>query len=139
MGAICPARGGGAALALRFADTEAMRFHIDEIARHVAEGAHAVLLLDRAGWHTKNALKWPAKIKPILLPSRSPELNPVEQVWQLLRADFLSNRVFETYDEIIAASYEAWNKLVRYPSPSNPSAYEIGHTSVSQEGCWYFL
>ena len=51
-GAICPARGTGAALALPFADTEAMQLHLDEISRHVAPGAHAVLLLDRAGWHT---------------------------------------------------------------------------------------
>ena len=51
-GAICPARGNGAALALPFADTEAMQLHLDEISRHVAPGAHAVLLLDRAGWHT---------------------------------------------------------------------------------------
>lgn len=92
-----------------------MQLHIDEIARHVAKGAHAVLLLDRAGWHTTSALTWPANITPILLPSRSPELNPVEQVWQFLRANFLSNRVFETYDEIIAAACEAWNRLVAIP------------------------
>jgi DDE superfamily endonuclease len=114
-GAICPARGVGAGLALPFADTEAMQFHIDEIASHVAKGAHAVLLLDRAGWHTTGVLKWPANITPILLPSRSPELNPVEQIWQYLRANFLSNRVFETYDEIIAAACEAWNRLVALP------------------------
>ncbi len=40
-GAICPARGVGAALALPYADTEAMQLHLDEISRHVAEGAHA--------------------------------------------------------------------------------------------------
>jgi hypothetical protein len=50
-GAICPARGTGAALALPFADTEAMQLHLGEISRRVAKGAHAVLLLDRAGWH----------------------------------------------------------------------------------------
>jgi transposase len=98
-----------------FADTEAMQFHIDEIASHVAKGAHAVLLMDRAGWHTTGALNWPANITPLLLPSRSPELNPVEQIWQYLRANFLSNRVFETYDEIITAACEAWNRLVARP------------------------
>jgi hypothetical protein len=114
-GAICPARGVGAALALPFADTEAMQFHIDEIARHVARGAHAVLLLDRAGWHTTGALVWPRNITPILLPSRSPEMNPVENVWQFLRANYLSNRVFETYDDIIDAACEAWKSLVAQP------------------------
>jgi hypothetical protein len=79
-GAICPARGVGAGLALPFADTDAMQLHLDEISLHVARDAHAVLLLDRAGWHTTGNLVWPRNITPILLPSRSPELNPVEQV-----------------------------------------------------------
>lgn len=114
-GAICPVRGVGAGLALPFADTEAMQLHIEEIALHVAKGAHAVLLLDRAGWHITGNLRWPSNITPILLPSRSPELNPVEQIWQFLRANFLSNRVFETYDEIIDAACEAWRKLIALP------------------------
>ena len=97
------------------ADTEAMQLHLDEISRHVAEGAHAVLLLDRAGWHTTGKLDVPANITPILLPSRAPELNPVENVWQYLRANWLSNRVFEIYDAIIDAACEAWMKLIPMP------------------------
>ena len=97
-GAICPARGKGAALALP-----------------VADGAHAVLLLDRAGWHTTGKLRMPANITPILLPSRAPELNPVENIWQYMRANWLSNRVFETYDAIIDAACEAWRKLIAQP------------------------
>ena len=93
-----------------------MQLHIDEIALHVAKGAHAVLLLDRAGWHTTGNLRWPANVTPVLLPSRSPELNPVEQVWQFLRANFLSNRVFETYEEIIDAACDAWNRLIALPA-----------------------
>ncbi len=115
-GAICPARGVGAALALPFADTEMMQLHIDEIALNVARGAHAVLLLDRAGWHIAGDLKWPENITPILLPSRSPELNPVEQIWQFLRDNFLSNRVFETYGDIIDAACDAWQRLVALPA-----------------------
>lgn len=114
-GAICPARGVGAALAMPFANTQAMQAHLDEIGRTVARGAHAVLLLDRPGWHTTEKLTIPNNLTMILLPSRSPELNPVENIWQFLRANWLSNRVFETYDEIIAAACEAWNKLTALP------------------------
>ena len=114
-GAICPARGVGAALALPYADTEAMQLHLDEISRHVAEGAHAVLLLDRAGWHTTGALDVPKNITPIFLPSRAPELNPVENVWQYLRSNWLSNRVFDSYDATIDAACEAWQKLIALP------------------------
>ncbi len=64
-GAICPARGVGAALALPYADTDMMQLHLDEISSNVAAGAHAVLLLDRAGWHTTGKLDMPANITPI--------------------------------------------------------------------------
>ena len=115
-GAICPARGVGAALAMPFADTHAMQAHLDEIARTVARGAHAVLLLDRAGWHTTAKLVVPANISLIFLPSRAPELNPVENVWQYLRANWLSNRVFDAYNDIIDAACDAWNRLVAQPN-----------------------
>jgi transposase len=98
-----------------FVETEAMQEHLREISTHVARGAHAVLLLDRAGWHTTRRLDVPRNITLIFLPSRSPELNPVEQIWQYIRANWLSNRVFETYDEIIDAACDAWNRLVKQP------------------------
>jgi transposase len=89
-----------------------MQLHLDEISRHVAKRAHAVLLLDRAGWHTTEKLDVPKNMTLIFLPSRSPELNPVENIWQYLRQNWLSNRVFDTYDAIIDAACDAWRKLV---------------------------
>ena len=78
-GAVCPARGVGAALVMPYADTEAMQLHLDEISRTVRRRAHAVLLLDRAGWHTTSDLVVPGNIKPgVASPPRSPELNPPE-------------------------------------------------------------
>jgi transposase len=92
-----------------------MQLHLNEISRHVEDGAHAVLLLDRAGWHTTGKLSIPKNITPILLPSRSPELNPVENVWQYLRQNWLSNRVFENYDAIIDAACDAWRRFIAQP------------------------
>lgn len=97
------------------ANTRAMQLHLKEISRAVARRAHAVLLMDRAGWHTSARLKVPRNITIVLLPSRSPELNPVENVWQYLRQNWLSNRVFETYDAILEAGCEAWNRLIAEP------------------------
>ena len=114
-GAICPARGTGAALAMPYADTQAMQLHLNEISRTVATRAHAVLLLDRAGWHTTGSLDVPKNMTLIFLPSRAPELNPVENVWQYLRQNWLSNRVFNTYEAILEAACEAWNKLMAQP------------------------
>ena len=44
---------------LPWADAQAMQMHVDEISRHVARKAHAVVLMDRAGWHTTGKLKGP--------------------------------------------------------------------------------
>ena len=114
-GAICPALGKGAALMLPYANTQAMQMHLDEISRHVARKAHAVVLMDRAGWHTTGKLNVPKNITIILLPSRSPELNPVENIWQYIRANWLSNRIFKDYDAILDAGCEAWNRLIGQP------------------------
>ncbi len=111
-GAVCPARDTGAALVLPYADTWAMQRHLDEISRHVAPGAHAVLVLDKAGWHTTGKLTAPPNISLLPLPSKSPELNPTENIWQHLRQTWLSNRVFASYEAIVAACCEAWNKLI---------------------------
>ena len=70
---------------------------------------------DRAGWHSTDKLKVPKNLTIILLPSRSPELSPVENIWQYLRQNWLSNRVFEDYDDIIEAGCQAWNKLINQP------------------------
>jgi transposase len=101
-------------LALPCADTDMMQLHLDEISRAVAKGAHAVLLFDRAGWHTTRKLDMPANITPIFLPSRAPELNPVENVWQYLRQNWISNTVFE-HDAIVDAACDAWRKLIADP------------------------
>lgn len=114
-GAICPKRGTGAALMMPFANTQAMQLHLDEISKQVARKAHGVVLMDRAGWHTTDKLDVPKNLTVILLPSRSPELNPVENVWQYLRQNWLSNRVFEDYDAILDAGCKAWNNLIAQP------------------------
>lgn len=114
-GAICPARGAGAALVLPACNTQAMQLHLDEIAGHVTQGAHAILILDQAGWHGAKALKVPGNITLLPLPPRSPELNPAENVWQFMRQNWLSNRIFDSYDDILAHCCSAWNRLIEQP------------------------
>lgn len=114
-GAVCPARGVGAALVLPKCNTEAMQWHLEEIATQIAPGAHAVLILDQAGWHTSKKLDIPDNITLLPLPPRSPELNPVENIWQFIRDNWLSNRVFKSDDDIVGHCCEAWNRLIEQP------------------------
>ncbi len=114
-GAVCPARAVGAALVLPRANKAAMRLHLKEISREVAPGAHAVLVLDGAGWHGKAGLDVPDNITLLPLPPYSPELNPVENLWQYLRQNQLSLRVWKDYDAIVETCCQAWNALMSRP------------------------
>ena len=114
-GAICPEHGKGAGLILPFCNTQTMSLHLAEIALAVAPGAHAVVLIDQAGWHMTDKLEIPANISIVALPAKCPELNPVENVWQFMRDNWLSNRVFTSHDNIVDHCCEAWNRLVDQP------------------------
>ncbi len=114
-GAICPERGVGAGLVLPRCNTEAMQWHLDEISSQVTPAAHAVLIVDRAGWHTTGKLDIPPNITLLPLPPRAPELNPVENIWQFMRENWLSNSIFMSYDDIVALCCHAWNKLIDQP------------------------
>jgi putative transposase len=92
-----------------------MNQHLLEISQAVDAGTHAVLTVDQAGWHVTPRLKVPDNITLLFLPPRSPELNPVENVWQFLRDNWLSNRIFKDYEDIVAHCCDAWNKLVAQP------------------------
>jgi hypothetical protein len=60
-GAICPAKGKAAGLVMPYANTEAMQAHLAEISAAVDRSAHAVLMLDQAGWHMSTRLVVPGK------------------------------------------------------------------------------
>ena len=74
-----------------------------------------MLLLDRAGWHLSKRLVVPANITLLPLPPKCPELNPLENIWQFMRDNWLSNRIFSSYDALLSLCCEAWNKLVDRP------------------------
>jgi transposase len=92
-----------------------MNLHLAVISAKVTPGRHAVLLVDQAGWHMSVKLKVPANITIIALPPKCPELNPVENVWQFMRDNWLSNRVFTCYNNIVDHCCDAWNKLEDQP------------------------
>ena len=114
-GAVCPERAVGAALVLPYADAAATGLHLAEIGRQVAPEAHGVVVLDRAGWHGAGGLVVPENLTLLPLPSYAPELNPVENVWEYLRQNKLSHRVWPDYEAIVASCCEAWNWLAAAP------------------------
>ena len=69
----------------------------------------------RSGRHTSAKLKLPSNISLLPLPPKSPELNPTENVWQYMRDNWLSNRVFASGADIVDHCCDAWNKLIDQP------------------------
>jgi transposase len=115
-GAICPDRAVGAGMITPCANTQAMNLHLAEISTHVADGAHALLLCDGAGWHQRGKkLQCPNNISLLSLPAYSPELNPMENVWAYLRQNKLCALVWHSYEDIVQACVEAWNFLTSDP------------------------
>ena len=114
-------------------NTEAMNLHLAEIAAQIAPGAHAALLVDQAGWHLSGRLVMPPNITLIPLPAKCPELNPQENVWQFLRDNWLSNRIFKSYDDVVDHCCGAWNNLVDRPGGSCPSAFLVGRWVLINE------
>lgn len=114
-GAACPERDEAVALVLPEASTAAMNLFLAEVSRGLPARAHAVLVLDRAGWHTSRTLDVPPNLTLVHLPPYSPELNPVEKLWQHLRERFLSHRVLRDLEAVIEGACRAWNGLVAEP------------------------
>ena len=106
-----PATGEDFALVLPQASTAAMNEFLARFATTLAEDEQAVMVLDRAGWHTANDIRVPDNVTLVPLPPYAPELNPVERVWLYLRERHLSHRLLDDYDAIVEALCRAWTKL----------------------------
>ena len=113
--AVEPATGAEVALVLPTVSTAAMSRFLAELSAQIAPDAHAVLVLDQAGWHGARALVVPPNITLVPLPPYSPELNPVERVWLYLRERYLSLRLLHSTEAIIDACCDAWNRLTAEP------------------------
>lgn len=94
-----------------YSNTHAMLVHLKHISANIPKGKHAALIMDRASWHTTKNIKKFNNITIIHLPAASPELNPVEQIWQHLRRRELSNRCFKNYEEILDVCSISWNNF----------------------------
>jgi transposase len=115
-GAVCPERDAGVALAMPEVSTAAMGLFLAELSRSLPPGTHAALVLDGAGWHISPDLEVPANLTLIRLPPYSPELNPVERVWEYLRDRWLSHRILAGgYEAVRDAACTAWNALLAEP------------------------
>jgi transposase len=117
-GAVAPQMGASSALLAPSVNTGYMNHHLQFISGSVVCDVHVILVLDQAGWHSSKGLQVPQNTSLLALPAYSPELNPVERLWQYLRSRFLSNHPYRNYDELFTACSDAWNRLATEQSCS---------------------
>lgn len=111
--AICPSAQKASALIFTSVGAQEMSLHLQEISKQASSDTHIVMIMDRAPWHTSVVV--PNNMTIIYLPPYSPELNPVEQVWDYLRSNYFSNRCYEGIEEIFEACCEAWTLFSAQP------------------------
>lgn len=107
------------------------KMNTDNMSRFLAQASQAhqnefiVMVFDGASSHKSKELKIPNNVSLILLPPYSPELNPAEQIWNVLRRDHFANRVFDSLDaateqaerglSMMAANKSAIRQLTNWP------------------------
>jgi len=130
-GAFCPARDTGVALVLPKANTEMMQLHLNEISTQLPENTHAAIIMDGAKWHDTPKLIVPQNITLIKLPPYSPELNPAEKVWQYLKDNFLSHKIWDDVSDIVDDACNAWNALIsEIGRIKSAAAFTIFHSGI---------
>jgi transposase len=110
LGAVCPQTGNSAGLLAANINTTTVNAFFEQMAKEIAPDVHVALIWDQAGYHTSGLLKVPANITLVPLPPRSPELNPIENLWHYLRSHHWSNRSYKNYDALREAACDAWQK-----------------------------
>lgn len=114
--AVCPETGDAAGLITAHVNVDAMNAFLALFSRELPSDVHAVMILDRAGWHVSSRLKIPGNLSLIHLPPKSPQLNPAENLWHYLRSHYWSNRLYLTWDDLKDAALDAWRRICLVPT-----------------------
>ena len=113
-GAVSPRDGRHESLVLPWANTEAMSLFLEEVGRRYPD-EYILMFMDQAGWHKSKGLRIPANIELAFLPPYSPELNPQEQIWDVLREKFFGNKLFKSLDAVVDAAVKGLQHLEASP------------------------
>jgi transposase len=107
-GAARPQTGQTVGLLAPYLNTDTVNAFFRQFEKEVNPDVHVFMIWDQAGFHTSALVKPPKNLTIVPLPPYSPQLNPVEKLWQYFRKHFWSNRVYDNYDALRFAAIESW-------------------------------
>jgi transposase len=115
IGAVQPQTGALEALAVPYTDTSVFQIFLNQLAKRTkSENKRIVLVVDNASWHHTASLNW-HHILPMYLPAYSPDLNPIERLWLVLKNRFFTNWFTRDPDKLLARTCEALKSLIDSP------------------------
>ena len=114
-GAARPQTGQTVGLLAPYLNTDTVTAFFRQFEQEVDPQVQVFMIWDQAGFHTSDKVRIPPNVTLIPLPPYSPQLNPIEKLWQYLRQHYWSNRVYKNYDHLRQAAREAWQKVCLNP------------------------
>lgn len=115
LGAVCPETGHAEGLFSPQLNAKIVNELLAQFARTIPDDVHAVMLWDGAGFHASKQLRIPDNVTAVTLPTYSPELNPIENLWHFLKSRCWSDRAYDDYDALEDAAVAAWRKVALDP------------------------
>lgn len=99
-GAVEPMTGENFFLIMPYCNTECMNLFLQELSKAYSQDV-IILVCDGARWHKSNSLKIPENIALAFIPPYTPEMNPIEQIWEEIREKGFKNECFQTLAKVV--------------------------------------
>ena len=127
LGTVCPRTGEFFAIEASHCDTDVFQVFLDEAAKSIAPTLKRnILILDNASWHKRKNLNWHF-FEPIYLPPYSPDFNPIERIWLIMKADYFTNIHCGNKTALIERADHALCELMDNPTKIASAATPIGN------------
>ena len=108
--AVCPYNGDSFSLILPWVGTDMMNMYLSELSEYLPD-KKIYLIMDGAGWHKSKELKVFDNIEIIIQPAYSPELNPVEKLWEWMKKECLHNFFYKCLEDLMDVVCDEFRKL----------------------------
>jgi len=127
LGTVCPRTGEFFAMEASHCDSDVFQVFLDEAAESITPTRKRnVLILDNASWHKRKRLNWHF-FEPVYLPPYSPDFNPIERIWLIMKADHFTNIHCRNKAALIERADRALCELMDNPTKVASAATPIGN------------
>jgi transposase len=111
-GMVCPRTGEFYSLVFTHSDTEVFKLFLDEANADIQfQRPRNLLILDNAAWHKRKSINW-GKFQPLFLPPYSPDLNPIEALWLVMKGEWFSGFIAKNRDQLVDRLCQALNWII---------------------------